>query len=192
MSRRHEVFETPSHLIGEAARIGLGQSERLGALAQLQQSPLFVHRRHVPREGAGGDVEQRLLAHRPHQRAQGGEILADAARPLVPQRRIAHIAEHEKARLEPDQGEHRIVGGRGPAERRQDAQRDVAVDGREVTDGPQAQDAHADEDHDHERRSEKDLGRELHADALSGSSKIAETSPSVAPITVGGARLQSP
>src|SRR5207245_9227449 len=53
----------------------------------------------------------------------------------------------------------------------QGAHRDVAVDGSQMADGPQAQDADADEHDHHQCRAEEDLGRELHA--ARGASRVA-------------------
>src|SRR5439155_1539714 len=72
------------------------------------------------------EVQRLPLAHRVL--GEAPEILGDLSGPLGPRPRVARVAQHERARLEPGERRDRLAGGRGEAERGDGLGRDLAID----------------------------------------------------------------
>src|SRR3989442_1353891 len=106
------------------------------------------------------EVQGRPLAHRV--RGEAPEIPGDLSRPLGPRPRVARVAQHERARLEPRERRDRLAGGRGEAERGDGLGRDLAIDEDETIHGKEAQNTDAREHDDHQRGGQEELQAEPH------------------------------
>src|SRR5207247_215566 len=106
------------------------------------------------------EVQRLPLAHRVL--GEAPEILGDLSGPLGPRPRVARVAQHERARLEPSERRDRLAGGRGEAERGDGLGRDLAIDEDETIHGKEAQNTDACEHDDHQRGGQEDLRAEPH------------------------------
>src|SRR5947208_584756 len=131
-------------------------------LAALEQRLLLGDDAPVPleRHVRLTEVQRLPLAHRVL--GEAPEILGDLSRPLGPRPRVARVAQHERARLEPRERRDRLAGGRGEAERGDGLGRDLAIDEDETIHGKEAHNADAREHDDHQRGGQEDLRAEPH------------------------------
>src|SRR2546425_380886 len=106
------------------------------------------------------EVQGLPLAHRVL--GEAPEIPGDLSRPLGPRPRVARVAQHERARLEPRERRDRLAGGRGEAERGDGLGRDLAIDEDETIHGKEAQNTDAREHDDHQRGGQEELRAEPH------------------------------
>ena len=120
----------------------------------------------LERAARGGELLGLSLAL--HVAGEVLEILGDTHRPLVPRRRVAGIAQHQRAHLEPDERRDRLTGGRGQADRGNGAGRDLSIDGHEIADGVEAQEPDDRQHHDDEQRDQERLRGQPRADEPRG------------------------
>ena len=163
MGRRHQPVQAVLDLLGERPRVGVGHAHGPRAVAAPEERLLLGDGPAVPLERRARRAEVHRLPLALRVLGEALEILGDVLRSLGPRRRVARIAQHHRARLEPHERRDPLAGGRGQTQRGHRAGRDLLIDGHETVHREQAQDADAGEHDDHECRSQKDFGPEPHA-----------------------------
>ena len=151
MDRRHQPVEVLLDFLGVRAPLGVGQGERLRAGAAPNEILLRGDDGAVALECGPRRGELLGLARALRVPGEAFEILGDARGTLVPRRRVAGIAQHQRTHLEPDERRDRLARGRGEADRGNRAGRDLAVDRDEIADGVKAQVADDRQHDDHEQ-----------------------------------------
>ncbi len=164
--RRQQITQAVLDLLGERPRGGVRQAQRARPVAAPEQrlllgddAPVFLKRGACRAAVQGLPLAKRILG-------EALEVLGNLLRQLRPRHRVASIAQHKRARLEPREPRNRLSSGRGEAKRGDRAGRDLTVNGHETAHRSEAQGADARKHYDHERRGEEDLGTEPHAQSL--------------------------
>ncbi len=157
VGRRHQRVEALLDLLGEPPRIRVDQTQRAGALASPEERLLLGDDAPVSLERHARLAEVKRLPVAVRVLGEADEILRNPRRSLGPRRHVARVAQHRGARLEPHERRHRLAGGRGEAQRRNGAGRDLTVDGHETIHREEAETTDAREHDDHERGGQEDF-----------------------------------
>ena len=162
MDRRHQPVQALLDLLGERPRLGVGQAQGPGAGAASDERLLLGDDAAVPLERGARRAELHGLRLALHESGEILETFGDPRCPLGPRRRVARVAQHHRAHLEPHEGRDRLAGGRGEVDRGDGAGRDLAVDGHEFANRVEAEETDDREHDDDEYRSQEGFRGEPH------------------------------
>ena len=159
---------TRSRVAGEHPRGGVRQTQGARPVAALEERLLLGDDAPVLLERGACLAAVQLLPLALRILGKALQVPGDLIRHLRPRHRVAPVAQHERACLEPQEWLNRISSRRGKAQRGDRAGRDLSVYGHETAHRTETQGTDAREHDDHERRGEEDLGTEPHAREVAG------------------------
>ena len=166
--RPHQPVQALPDLLGEHPRGGVRQTQGARPVAALEERLLFGDDAPVLLERGACLAAVQLLPLALRILGKALQVPGDLIRHLRPRHRVAPVAQHERACLEPQEWLNRISNRRGKAQRGDRAGRDLSVYGHETAHRTETQGTDAREHDDHERRGEEDLGTEPHARKVAG------------------------
>ena len=155
MDRRHQPVQALLDLLGERPRLGVGQVQGPGAVAASNERLLLGDDAAIPIKRGVRCAKLHGLLLALHVSREFLEIFGDPRRPLGPRRRVARVAQHHRAHLEPHERRDRLAGGGSEVDRGDGAGRDLPVDGHEF-----ANRVEAEETDDREHDDDEDRGQE--------------------------------
>ena len=166
--RPHQPVQALPDLLGEHPRGGVRQTQGARPVAALEERLLLGDDAPVLLERGACLAAVQLLPLALRILGKALQVPGDLIRHLRPRHRVAPVAQHERACLEPQEWLNRISSRRGKAQRGDRAGRDLSVYGHETAHRTETQGTDAREHDDHERRGEEDLGTEPHAREVAG------------------------